>query len=156
LIHTNEYQAIRQAGRRDARALYSLIQIGMANDELLRRSRADIERNIHDYYIFEIDGMPAGCVALHYYADQSKAELASLCVHPNHENQNIGRLLMTYIENKARQLGATELLCLSTQAYNYFVQKGGFQIATPDDLPPARRALYDKSGRRSLVMRKSL
>ena len=56
----------------------------------------------------------------------------------------------------ARTLGASELFCLSTQAFNYFQQKGGFTPGTPDDLPPPRRERYDKSGRRSLVLVKKL
>ena len=39
--------------------------------------------------------------------------------------------------SKARANGVVELFCLSTQAFNYFVQKGGFRLGTPDDLPPA-------------------
>jgi len=57
---------------------------------------------------------------------------------------------------EARAAGARVLFCLSTQAFNYFQQKGGFTQATPDDLPPARRDRYDKSGRRSLVLLKKL
>jgi len=49
-----------------------------------------------------------------------------------------------------------ELFCLSTQAFNYFQQKGGFVSGTPDDLPPARRERYERSGRRSLVLKKRL
>ena len=55
---------------------------------------------------------------------------------------------MQYAEDQARAGGAAELFCLSTQAFNYFVQKGGFRPGTPDDLPPARRERYDRSGRR--------
>ena len=44
LVHTNEYQAIRRAQRKDARALYGLIQGGIENDELVRRTLAEIER----------------------------------------------------------------------------------------------------------------
>ena len=36
------------------------------------------------------------------------------------------------------------------------MQKGGFRHGTPDDLPAARRARYDKSGRRSQVLVKRL
>jgi amino-acid N-acetyltransferase len=49
-----------------------------------------------------------------------------------------------------------ELFCLSTQAFNYFVRKGGFEPATPDVLPPERRERYDRSGRRSRVLVKKL
>src|SRR5262245_34618690 len=44
LVHANEYQAIRKAQRKDGRAILALIRQGMENDELVRRSRAEIER----------------------------------------------------------------------------------------------------------------
>ena len=36
------------------------------------------------------------------------------------------------------------------------VQKGGYRVGTPDDLPPKRRDKYEQSGRRSLVLTKKL
>jgi amino-acid N-acetyltransferase len=39
---------------------------------------------------------------------------------------------------------------------NYFTQKGGFRLGTPDDLPPGRRERYDQSNRRSAVLVKAL
>ena len=77
-----------------------------------------------------------------------------MCVDPRYENQGIGGKLMHYAEAQARAAGVGELFCLSTQAFNYFVQKGGFRLGTPDDLPPAARR--DKRGRRSLVLLKRL
>src|SRR5262249_3020637 len=44
LVHANEYQAIRRAQKKDTRAIFNLIQPGMAADELMRRTRAEIER----------------------------------------------------------------------------------------------------------------
>lgn len=156
LIHTNEYQAIRPAQRRDARAIWNLIRGGMENDELVRRSLADIERQIGDFFLFEVDQYPAGCVALQVYPEESKAEMACVCVDPKYENQGIGAKLMQYSEAQARALGVGELFCLSTQAFNYFMQKGGFRLGSPADLPAARRDRYEKSGRRSQVLTKSL
>jgi len=156
LVHTNEYQAIRRAQKRDVRGIFALIQKGMETDELLQRSRADIERLIDDFYVFEVDRSAAGCVALHYYPDTKRAEMACVCVDPKYENQGIGAKLMQFVEDQARANGVTELFCLSTQAFNYFVQKGGFRLGTPDDLPPARRERYDRSGRRSQVLAKKL
>jgi amino-acid N-acetyltransferase len=95
-------------------------------------------------------------VALHHYADERKAELACLYVKPSHENQGIGRTMAQFAEQKARDLGASTLLALSTQAFNYFQSKAGFAEGTPDDLPPARRARYDAGGRRSKVLVKKL
>jgi amino-acid N-acetyltransferase len=156
LVHTNEYQAIRRAQKKDVRGIFTLIQRGMEADELLWRSRADIERLIEDFFVFEVDRYAAACVALHYYPEARKAEMACVCVDPKYENQGIGVKLMQYVEAQARANGAAELFCLSTQAFNYFVQKGGFRLGTPDDLPPARRERYERSGRRSQVLTKML
>jgi amino-acid N-acetyltransferase len=156
LVHTNEYQAIRRARRKDARAIRDLIQAGVESEELVGRSLAEIQARLDDYYLFEVDQNPAGCVALHWYPEEQKAEMACVCVDPKYENQGIGARLMQYLEAQARARGARELFCLSTQAFNYFVQKGGFRPGTPDDLPPARRERYEKSGRRSLVLTKKL
>lgn len=156
LIHANEYEAIRQAVKRDVRAIHALIQAGVARDELVRRSRADIERQINDFFVFEVDRNPVACAALHLYPDDDMAELACVSVDPRYENQGIGGKLIKYAEKQARALGVATLFCLSTQAYNYFQQKGGFTAGRPDDLPPPRRERYEKSGRNSLVLLKRL
>lgn len=156
LIHANEYQAIRRAQRKDARAIFALIEPSMESDELMRRTRADIERQIGDYFVLEIDRNPVACAALHFYPDQRQAELACVCVDPNYENQGLGARLMQFAEAQARASGAGELFCLSTQAFNYFVQKGGYRQGSPDDLPPARRERYERSGRYSQVLVKKL
>jgi amino-acid N-acetyltransferase len=76
LIYANEYQAIRWAQRKDARHILSLIQAGVDNDELVKRTRADIERQINDFFVFEVDRNPVACAALHVYPEENKAELA--------------------------------------------------------------------------------
>jgi len=95
-------------------------------------------------------------VALHVYPEQQTGELASLYVDPSHENQGIGRKLIHFIENKARETGLTELIALSTQTFTYFQSKCGFAEGTRDDLPPVRREKYDLSGRNSRVLVKKL
>jgi amino-acid N-acetyltransferase len=156
LVHANEYQAVRRAHKKDARAIHAMIQPSMENDELMPRSRAEIERQIEDYYVFEIDRNPVACAAVHFFAEGPKAELACVCVDPKYENQGIGLKLMHFAENQARAAGALELFCLSTQAFNYFMQKGGFRLGSPDNLPPTRRAIYERNGRRSHVLVKKL
>ncbi len=156
LIYANEYQQIRPAKKKDVRAIQLLTQNAVQSDELLKRTRASIEKTLGDYFIFEIDKNPVACVALHIYSEHGKGELASLYVNPSHENQGIGRKLIQFIENKARESGLNELLTLSTQAFTYFQSKGGFVEGSPNDLPPARREKYDQSGRNSKVLVKKL
>jgi amino-acid N-acetyltransferase len=156
LIYANEYQQIRPARKKDVRAIQLLTKKAVETDELVKRSKAAIEKNLGDYFIFEIDKNPVACVALHVYPEQKKGELACLYVDSSHENQGIGRKLIQFIENKAREMGLGELITLSTQAFTYFQSKGGFGEGTPDDLPPARREKYEQSGRNSKVLVKKL
>ena len=156
LIYANEYQQIRRAMKKDIRHILVLTKNSVAQDELVKRTRSAIEKNLGDYYLFEIDKNPVACVALHVYPEQKKGELAFLYVSPSHENQGIGRKLIQFVENKARELELGELLTLSTQAFTYFQSKGGFAEGSPDDLPPARREKYEQSGRNSKVLVKKL
>ena len=156
LIYANEYQQVRRALKKDVRAIQMLTKKSVESEELVRRTRASIEKNIGDFYIFEIDKNPVACVALHVYPEHNKGELACLYVNPSHENQGIGRKLIQFAESKAREMGLKELLALSTQAFTYFQSKGGFIEGTPDDLPPGRREKYEQSGRKSKVLLKKL
>ena len=155
LVYANEYQAIRPAQKKDVRAVYNLIQEGIQNDELVKRTRAELEKIVGDYFVFEVDRNPVACAALHLYADLNMAELASVFVDPRYENQGIGGKLVRYAESQARAKGLAVLFCLSTQAIDFFLRHG-FKHGTPDDLPPTRREKYDQSGRRSQVLIKSL
>jgi amino-acid N-acetyltransferase len=152
LIYANEYQQVRPAKKKDIRSIQVLTKNSVQSAELVKRTRAMIEKQLGDYYIFEIDRNPVACVALHVYPEVNKGELAFLYVSPSHENQGIGRKLIQFVESKAREMGLNELLTLSTQAFTYFQSKGGFTEGTPDDLPPARREKYDQSGRNSKVL----
>lgn len=156
LIHANQFDEIRAAKRKDVRNIVRLTKQSMETAELMKRTRAMIEKQLQDYYIFEIDKHPVACVALHVYPEQKKGELAFLYVNPAHENQGIGRKLIQYVEAKARELGLEALITLSTQAFTYFQSKAGFVEGTPDDLPPARRDKYDATGRNSKVLVKKL
>src|SRR5262249_49959565 len=114
LVHTNEYQAIRRAQKKDARAIHALIRASMDNDEIRPRSLAEIERQVEDFWVLEVDGNPVACVALHFYPQERKAEMACVCVDAKYENQGIGARLMNHSEAQASAGGAAELFCLST------------------------------------------
>jgi len=156
LVYGNEFQQIRRAVKKDVRSILNLTKMSVASDELVKRTRATIEKQLSDYYIFEIDKNPVACVALHRYPEQNAGELAFLYVSSAHENQGIGRKLIQFVESRARELGLATLVTLSTQAFTYFQSKGGFTEGTPDDLPPTRRDKYDQSGRKSKVLLKKL
>ena len=129
LIYANEFQQIRRAMKKDIRSILNLTKSSVASEELVKRTRTTIEKQLVDYHMFEIDKNPVACVALHVYPEQKKGELACLYVSSSHENQGIGHKLIPYVENKAREMGLNELVTLSTQAFTYFQSKGGFTRA---------------------------
>jgi amino-acid N-acetyltransferase len=156
MIYANEYQAVRRAMKKDVRAIRNLTRESVALEELVKRSRQDIISTLNDFYVFEIDNNIVGCVALHVQPDGETAELACLSVSSGHENMGIGQKLMLFAENAAREKGIKNIFLLSTRAFNYFQQKGGYKEGSPDNLPQARREKYDASGRNSKVLIKHL
>jgi amino-acid N-acetyltransferase len=156
MIYANEYQAIRRAYKKDVRNILTLIKQSVQTEELVKRTRQSVLLQLNDYYVFEIDRNIVGCVALHLYPELRKAEVACLYVSNANENQGIGRKLMLFAENLAREKNIREIFALSTQAFNYFQQKGGFKEGTPDMLPLNRREKYEQSGRNSKILFKNL
>ena len=156
MVYSNEYQQIRRIFKKDVRAVMSLIRQSVRSEELVRRTRAEIFERLEDYWLLEIDRNPVACVALHVYPQDAAGELACLYVSKAHENQGYGRKLMAFAENLAREKGLKRLFALSTQAFSYLQQKGGFVESSAEALPGERRLRYEASGRNSKILLKSI
>jgi amino-acid N-acetyltransferase len=156
MVYSNEYQQIRRIFKKDVRGVIALIRQSVQSEELVRRTRAEILEHIEDYWILEIDRNPIACVALHVYPEEKAGELACLYVSKHHENQGHGRKLMAFVTTLAREKGLTRLFALSTQAFAYLEQKGGFTEASFEQLPASRREKYLQSGRNSKILVKTL
>ncbi len=156
MIYANEYQAIRPARKKDVSAIMSLIRDAVTAEELVARTRREVTAQLDDFHVFEIDRNVIGCVGLRQYKDEGCAELQCLYVSGAHENQGIGRKLMMFACKKAKALGCKRLIALSTQAFNYFRQKGGFSEGDLSALPAERRVSYEASGRKSRILVRDL
>lgn len=156
MIYANEYQSIRPARKRDTGIILRLIREAVSAEELVARTRREINEQLGHFYVFEIDRNVVACAGLRTYAAEGIAELHCLFVAAAHENQGIGSKLIEYCAERARALGCRRLLALSTQAFNYFKYKGGFTEGQLDDLPAARQAAYVQQGRQSQILIKEL
>jgi amino-acid N-acetyltransferase len=156
MVYGNDYQQIRKVLKKDVRAVMQLIKNSVEHAELAKRTRADIVAQLDDYWALEVDRQLVACVAVHFYPEAEKTELACLYVAKKHEGQGYGRKLMAFAEQLAAQRAAKHIFALSTQAFNYFQQKGGYVEVTPDELPAERRKKYDASGRNSKVLQKAV
>src|SRR5580658_8294790 len=64
LVYGNDYQQIRKATRRDARLVYNLTRNAVKREELLHRTQQAIEKNIDQFFVFEVDEAIVACVTL--------------------------------------------------------------------------------------------
>jgi amino-acid N-acetyltransferase len=156
LIYSDEYQQIRKAELKDTNSILRLIRNSVENEELISRERLDIEKQIDCFHLIEIDGNPVGCVALIINEEEQIGEVACLYVDAPHANQGIGQKLLGFINRTSKERGLKRLMALSTQAFSYFENKGGFRQGEQEELPKDKREQYVRSGRNSRIMIKDL
>ena len=129
----------------------------MKREELIHRTQQSIEKNIEQFYVFEIDENIIACVTLYFYPDKPQlAEVGSLYVMPFYHNRGIGKKMVEYACLMAKERGATRVIALSTQSFGFFTNVSGFEETTKEVLPEARLKLYDDSGRNAKILVKQL
>ena len=157
LVYGNDYQQIRKASKRDVRLIYNLTRAAVKREELLHRTQQAIEKNIDQFFVFEIDENIIACVTLYFYPDKPQlAEIGSLYVLPFYHNRGIGKKMVEYACLQAKERGVTGVIALSTQSFGFFSNVCGFEEATKDVLPEARLRIYEDSGRNAKVLVKAL
>ena len=115
------------------------------------------EKNIDQFFVFEIDENIIAVVTLYFYPDKpSLAEVGSLYVMPFYHNRGIGKKMVEYACLQAKERGVKTIIALSTQSFGFFSNVLGFEETTKDVLPEARLKLYDDSGRNAKVLVKQL
>jgi amino-acid N-acetyltransferase len=157
LIFGNDYQQIRQATRRDTRAIYNLLRNAVRRDELVHRTLQAIEKNIDHFFVHEIDENLVATVSLQFYPDRpGVAEIGSLYVLPFYHGRGLGRKMVAFACLEAQKRGAKQVFALSTQSYSFFTGVCDFEEGQREVLPEARRKAYDDSGRNSRILIKHL
>ena len=157
LVYGNDYQQIRKARKSDVRLISNLTRNAVRREELIYRTQQAIEKNIDQFFVFEIDENIIACVTLYFYPDRPQlAEVGSLYVMPFYHNRGIGKKMVEYAGMIAKERGAGTLLALSTQNYGFFTYVCGFEETSKEILPEARLRAYEESGRNAKVMLKQL
>lgn len=152
MVYSDAYQSVRPAKRSDVDELYLLIHRAMEEEQLVHRSRSDILSSIEDYIVLEIDSNVVGCVAVHPYQNDNKAELACLFVKRGHNGQGYGGMLVKAAIEKAEENGFRQLFALSTQAAGYLEKEGFSREDDLDQLPEDRKEKWEKNQRNALLL----
>jgi amino-acid N-acetyltransferase len=157
LVYGNDYQQIRKATKRDVRLIYNLTRNAVRREELIHRTQQAIEKNLDQFFVFEIDENIIACVTLYFYPErQELAEIGSLYVVPFYHNRGIGQKMVEYACLQAKERGAKTVIALSTQSFAFFTNVCGFEETTKDILPETRLKQYDESGRNAKILVKPL
>ncbi len=151
MVHADSYRVIRKLREEDIPELLGMIGRSVRRTKLVERTYEDIQSRIEDFYVMAIDDNVVGCVALHEYPEGHCAEVACLYVKQAHEGRGYGIDLVRHVEAVARERGIPRVFALSNRAAHFFTGKLGYDSATVEDLPEARRAQFETSGRDSLV-----
>ena len=156
MIYRNEYQSIRPARLEDAYSIFNITRNAVRSENLKARSQEMIEAHVQDYYVYEIDGSIVACIHLRYWEALAVAELGSVYVQPFYQGKGVGKQMVNFAIDCARNKGIKRVFALSTQAAPFFAEICGFSAAELNDLPEERQAEYRQAGRNSKIFHKTL
>ena len=109
---------------------------------MLKRSRELLENEIEHFKILVRDGMVVACASLYPYPEQRSGEIACVATHPDYRGADRAERLLELLEKEARKKGLDSVFVLTTQTAHWF-QEQGYVECQIDDLPPAKKQLYN-------------
>ena len=115
---------VRDASIKDLPAILAMTAPLAEQGVLKARDAEVLEKNIQDFLVTEVDGLVAGCCALSLIEGQGMVELSCLAVHANFRDSSAGDALLEAAIARAKRLGACKLLALTTQAQQWFKERG--------------------------------
>jgi amino-acid N-acetyltransferase len=154
MVTEENMDSIRDATAEDINGLIQLLEPLEEDGTLVKRPREKLEREIDRYTLLEHDGIIYGSAALYPFPAEKIGEMGALVVNSTYQGSGDGERLLHHIENKARRMGLNRLFVLTTRTAHWFLKRG-FKPATIDDLPVAKRELYNWQ-RRSQIFIKDL
>lgn len=142
LITSHSFERLRPAGVDDVGGILELIDPLEREGVLVRRSRELLETEIERFLVMEREGTVVACAALYPLGGAKAGELACVAVHTDYRGAGRGERILARMEAAARSQGMDRLFVLTTRAPHWF-QERGFDPARLEDLPVARRGLYN-------------
>ena len=151
LISRDLYEGIRQATVNDIVGIYDLISPLIKMGTLVDRPKAQLEREIGDYYVLTRDNLVVACGQLKQFED-GFAEIACLVVHREYRSLGRGDSILSFLERLCLQKGGSNVFVLSTQTMEWFIERG-FEEVVVDRLPPSRKATYNRARASKIYMK---
>jgi amino-acid N-acetyltransferase len=123
---------VEKARVSDAESMHRLVSYFADKGEMLPRALSDMYEGIREYFVVKEGDQVVACAALHVtWADL--AEIRSLAVAEQEQNQKIGSLLIQACLEEAKALGLPRVFCLVRKPS--FFERHGFQLIDKAELP---------------------
>ena len=152
MVYVSEHENIRRAQSNDVPDMLRVMEPYVSKGILVPRTAAFVQERIEDYVVYDVDGFVQGCAALHPWSGNS-AEIAAVAVAEGTRRSGVGRRLVQFLMQRARQNGVQNLFLLTTQTSDWFAELG-FVRGAVKDLPSEKREGYNsKRGSQVFVHR---
>jgi amino-acid N-acetyltransferase len=144
MVYANEHENVRPMRGTDIPEVLSLMRPFIDKEVLVERREEDLAARLGDFVVYEVDGLIHACGALHRSGeDPRRAEVAAVAVDEIYAGFGVGRRIVSYLLERARELGLRQVYVLTTQTADWFVQFG-FREGGVEDLPQDRRRQYNR------------
>ncbi|MDN3698910.1 MULTISPECIES: amino-acid N-acetyltransferase [Vibrio] len=135
-------EQVRQANIDDIGGILGLIRPLEEQGILVRRSREQLEQEIHRFTIIEKDGLIIGCAALYAYPHEHMAEMACVAIHPDYRDGKKGLMLLDFMKQQSKAKNIHHIFVLTTHSLHWFREQGFYEIGV-DALPMEKQDLYN-------------
>jgi amino-acid N-acetyltransferase len=135
-------EQVRQANIDDIGGIFDLIRPLEEQGILVRRSREQLEQEIHQFTLIEKDGLVIGCAALYPYPDEQMAEMACVAIHRDYRDGNRGAVLLNHMKHQSKAKKIEQIFVLTTHSLHWFREQGFHEIGV-ESLPMAKQDLYN-------------
>ena len=143
-------EQVRTAKIDDIGGILDLIRPHEEQGVLVRRSREQLEQEIHQFTIIEKDGLIIGCAALYPYKEEYMAEMACVAIDPEYRDGNRGLLLLEHMKQQSKSQAINKIFVLTTHSLHWFREQGFYEVGV-EALPMTKQNLYNYQ-RRSKIL----
>ena len=117
----------------DIPAMQMMVQSEVKDGVILERNEDEVATNIRSYVLAKIDGQLIGYAALHIHSSRL-AEIRSLIVLDGHRGKNIGKKIVQFALEEAKDLNILEEVLVLTYLPEFFKKLNFIEIAK-DTIP---------------------
>ena len=116
---------IRKARLIDTAKISQILRGYSAQGVLLGRNEPEVSERIREFAVYELDEKIVGVISLAFFWEKL-AEIRSLAIDEEYQRRGIGKKMVDYVTNEAKEYGCKTLFTLTYE--QVFFEKLGFEV----------------------------